>query len=285
MTVVFLCIGAAKAGTSWLHRQLASHPECHFRSLKELHYFNAIDTGHLNRELDKHRHVHAQMLARLAEGRRISDDMAARMTDRAQWLDVLESKTEDQDAYLRYLNAGAGDAKVVGELTPAYALLSEDRLRNMSQMAPDVRLLFLMRDPVERLWSHIRMMAGRRDPDGIVTARRCNNIFNRVLSGEEDQIVRRSDYAATLTKITRAIPGKKLLIEVFENMTAGDGYKGLCSFLGVKAMPIDPTTVHAGQALAMSDEQRYAAEKWLQPQYEAAAEVLGRMPSAWTWKG
>ena len=109
MTVVFVCVGAAKAGTSWLHRQLTAHPECHFRAIKELHYFNAVDAGQMGRELAKHRDLQAAMLKRFAKaGRRPNDEQAARLSDRADWLDVLELKRENVAAYLRYLGAGAG---------------------------------------------------------------------------------------------------------------------------------------------------------------------------------
>ena len=41
-TVLF-GIGAQKAGTSWLHSVLSSHPECHL-PVKEVHYFDtAVD--------------------------------------------------------------------------------------------------------------------------------------------------------------------------------------------------------------------------------------------------
>ncbi|QMU57816.1 MAG: hypothetical protein GKR98_06170 [Boseongicola sp.] len=169
MSVVFLCVGAAKAGTTWLHRQLSEHPECHFRTIKELHYFDAVDAGRLEKQLDHHRAMQAEMKSRLSGwGRRPNHVQAARLQDRADWIGVLASGRENTEGYLNYLNTGAGQARVVGEMTPAYALLSEARLAKMAQIASDVRILFLMRDPVERLWSHVRMMAGRRDPQGKV---------------------------------------------------------------------------------------------------------------------
>ena len=36
----FLCIGAQKAGTTWLHAQLRSHPKVWLPPIKELHYFD-----------------------------------------------------------------------------------------------------------------------------------------------------------------------------------------------------------------------------------------------------
>lgn len=286
MTVVFLCVGAAKAGTSWLHAQLARHPECHFRAIKELHYFDAVERGRLDRLKRKHRDIQAEMLERLARsGKRPTDEQARRLTDRADWLDVLEKGEEDVAAYLRYLQSGAGPAKVVGEMTPAYALLPARRLWSMARMAPDVRMLYLLRDPVERLWSHVRMIAARRDNDGCVTERRCANILGRVIAGEETQIVARSDYAGAIRRLVEAVPGGRLLIEVFEEMVEGRGFDRICDFLGVRNIAPSPAPVHEGQPLAMTAEQRYLAADWLAPQYEAAVEALGRMPEAWRGKG
>ncbi len=286
MTVVLICVGAAKAGTSWLHRQLAAHPECHFRSIKELQYFNAIDAGRTSAELKKHRDIQASMLDRFArDGRRPNDEQAGRLSDRADWLDVLERKHENVAAYLRYLETGAGRAQVVGDMTPAYALLSEGRLGGMARMAPDVRILYLLREPVDRLWSHVRMIAERRDGQGRVTARRCDRILKRVISGEEDQIAKRSDYAAALAKLLAAIPAGKLLIEVFEDVIAGDAFQRICDFLGISRVEPNLVPVHEGQPLDMTAQQREAAAAWLAPQYDAAARALGGMPEAWGRKG
>ncbi len=36
----FLCVGAQKAGTSWLYQQLEPHPDFWMPPVKELHYFD-----------------------------------------------------------------------------------------------------------------------------------------------------------------------------------------------------------------------------------------------------
>lgn len=282
MSIVFLCVGAAKAGTSWLHAQLQRHPECHFREIKELHYFSALEDGKLGRELQKHRKFQEEMLERLARNEQAPSDLQARrLADRGAWMDVLEKGGGDVAAYLGYLEGGVDGKKVVGEMTPAYALLPEARLSAMSRMAPDVRFLYLMRDPVERLWSHIRMIAARRAVDGRATDDRCAHLLNRTLQGRESQISARSDYAGALGRLGRAVPGGKLLVEVFEEMVSGDGFRRLCGFLGIGWMTPDPVAVHVGQDIPMTDGQRQAAADWLAPQYDAAREALGRMPEGW----
>ena len=286
MSVVFLCVGAAKAGTSWVHRQLSGHPECHFRALKELHYFNALDGRFLKREYVKHNGWQQDLRARVDLGEAgPTEQQSRRLADRAAWLDVLALGREDRDAFLGYLQEGAGAAKVVGEMTPAYALLSTERLTGMARMAPDVRFLYLLRDPVERLWSHVRMIAGRRDPGGEVTQTRCTSILNRTIGGEETQIVRRADYAGAIERLTSAIPPAKLLSDVFEEVGAGEGLNRICDFLGIKRIAGAPDPVYEGRALAMTPAQRSLATNWLAPQYAAAEAALGRRPATWAQGG
>ena len=286
MSVLFFCVGATKAGTSWLYTQLAAHPECHFRAIKELHYFDALEDDALEQELDKHRRQHARILAKVAaQGGDPGPRQSRRLRDISAWINVLERGAEDRDAYLDYLRDGAGDAKVIGDITPAYCVLTAARLRVMSDLAPNVRFSMLLRDPVERLWSHVRMIAARRDRNGQATSERCARILNKTFKGKEDDIAKRSDYAGALERLAAAVPSGKVLVDVFEDMVTGEGFARICNFLGIRAIEPSPVPVHAGQPLPMSPEQRRAAAQWLAPQYEASARVLGRMPEAWIRKG
>lgn len=278
---ILLGVGAAKSGTSWLYRYLLDHPDCHFRSIKELHYFDGIDLGTRDRHAaDRAREADA-IRARIARGRAASG-AADRLADREAWLKVLSSGGEDVGAYLGYLEGGRDGQSVVGEVTPAYALLSEDRLRAMAALGGrDVRFAYLLRDPITRLWSHIRMIAGRRATDGVVVRRRCDRIFDRTLAGEETQISARGDYRAALGRLSRAIDPSRLLVLVFEELVRGDGVSRLCAFLGIAPRAPDPAPVHQGQALPMRPEQRRAARDWLAPQYDYVAERLGYRPAGW----
>ena len=46
--VLMFGVGAAKSGTSWLHRYLDEHPECHFRAIKELQVQRLFQPLHLD---------------------------------------------------------------------------------------------------------------------------------------------------------------------------------------------------------------------------------------------
>jgi hypothetical protein len=280
---VMLGVGATKSGTSWLYRYLADHPECHFRTIKELHYFDGLEKGGLAAQAEDRRREAAAIQARIDEGRQ-GKGASARLADRRDWIGVLAKGREDVAAYLGYLDGGRDGQAVVGEVTPAYALLPEERLRAMAAMGGrEVRFVYLMRDPVARLWSHVRMMAGRRAPDGAVERRRCDRIFDRTLAGAETQIAARGDYRAALERFARAIDPARLLVLVSEELTSGAAHARLCAFLGIAERAADPATVYAGQPLPMRRPQIRAARDWLAPQYDYVAERLGYRPAGWAY--
>jgi hypothetical protein len=66
--------------------------------------------------------------------------------------DQLEARVRYGGKFL----AGALRGKVTGEFTPAYARLSKDRIALVHSWMPKVRLLYIMRDPVERAWAEAR---------------------------------------------------------------------------------------------------------------------------------
>ena len=268
-------VGATKAGTSWLWDWLRGHPQAHVRGIKELHWFDAVEAGRLDAEVRALRRQIAE-----AEGR---GAVPARLADLRAWLAVVERG--DQAGYLDYLTAGAGSARLVADVTPAYALLPEDRLRHMGALTPDVRFLYILRDPVDRLWSHVRMIARRRAKGGEVTPDRCRRILMRTLRGEEPEIAVRSDYAGALARLAAAVAPARLMLQVFEEMFAQPAMDRIAAFLGLAPHPAQVAVrVHAGVDMAMPQAARARARDWLAPQYEHAARVLGRMPASWDRK-
>jgi hypothetical protein len=278
-TLLF-CIGAAKSGTTWLYNALLYHPECHLRGVKELHYFDALDAGSMAWQRKDN-------LKRLegAHRRLVSDDLKTRrkaerdVVDREGWAKVQALPAEDDAAYLTYLTDGRTDQKVIGDLTPAYAMLSAERFAKMGQLLPDVRFLYLMRDPVARLWSHVRMVAGRV-ADIAPAYDDARQVLDETLDGTNEGIAARGDYKGTIIRLTSVIPAAKRLIMTFEEMMAG-GMARICGFLGIAMRQGPPRVIHAGPKLDLLEDDRRRALAWLRPQYEFVTEFLGGLPAGW----
>lgn len=275
-------VGATKSGTSWLHEALACHPQAHFRSIKELHYFDALHDDRIERLIATVHNERDALNARLdIAPRHKRAELRQRIVDRDDWLAVLGQGGESAP-YLAYLQAGRGAARLIGDVTPAYALLPVERLRAMAGLMADVRFIYIMRDPVARLWSHVRMMAARRGDTGRVDPRRARNILNRTLNGDEHEIEIRGDYAGALTRLGEAVAPERLLVLYYEDLFGADGMARVCDFLGVTPQDVDTTRrVHAGDALDMPAGLRDKAATWLAPQYEFVAHRMGRLPGEW----
>jgi hypothetical protein len=145
----FLGIGAQKAATTWLYRNLAQHPGIWLHpEVKEFHYFDDRDDligqtlwSKLRGDSRADIRWRRRMRRRLGQARLSGVGWEARFYLR-----------RPSDAWYLSLFDGAGD-RVAGDLTPSYLPLSGDEIRHIHSLLPDLRLVMMVRHPVERIWS------------------------------------------------------------------------------------------------------------------------------------
>jgi hypothetical protein len=113
----FLIIGGMKCGTTSLHHYLAQHPEIQTPSLKEANFFSGPPEG-------------------------IPYPMGANRIVELQDYEALFDPA----------------FRVRGEASPCYTLYPRRKgvPERISELLPDVKLIYILRDPVERLVSHYR---------------------------------------------------------------------------------------------------------------------------------
>lgn len=272
-------VGAAKSGTSWLYQYLAAHPECHLRSIKELHFFDTRDRGNRGWYLrDLIRKANSLEGSILTGEAATPTDQILHLADLRIYARILDKG--DVSGYLAFLMEGSEGARVVGDITPGYGLLPEKTLGEMAALHEDVRFVYVMRDPVARLWSHVRMLARRRARGDL--GRRAGRILDNVLAGSAPDIADRSNYADAIGRLTSAVAPEKLFICTSEDLFGADALARLCAFLGIAALKGEPDRrVHGGVEIAMTDMQRKRAAAWLRPQYDYVAANMGALPPAW----
>jgi Sulfotransferase family len=279
-----VCVGATKSGTSWLYRHLAKHPDCHFRTIKELHYFDMRRPEHFEaalRRVDAHL---AEMDARVAAAP--ADGLATLVLKRAdlrEWRGVVAKGEMDLDAYRGFVLGGLAGEKLVGDVTPAYAMLALPRLKRIAAISPDLKILFLMRDPVARTWSHIRMVAAR---SGAAFESVARDLLARMtsgdLSGEGQGIHDRGDYLGIIPRLKAAFAPAVLRLEFTEDMLTEVGLARLWAWLGIGPGPVAlETKVYESPKLAMTGAEAVSLRRWLQPQYDFVSGLMPALPQAW----
>ena len=65
--------------------------------------------------------------------------------------------------WYRSLFAGQPQSAAVGEITPAYATLAPPIIADVAQAFPELRLIYLIRNPVDRAWSSALMAMERAE--------------------------------------------------------------------------------------------------------------------------
>lgn len=58
-----------------------------------------------------------------------------------------------------------GSPTIEGEITPAYAILDHEAVGEIAAFAPDLRVWFVLRHPIDRAWSSVRLKLRREEVD------------------------------------------------------------------------------------------------------------------------
>ncbi len=275
------CIGATKAGTSWLYDYLRSHPQTHVRGIKEVHYFDAID--HDSREW--HAAWFAKRRDRLAAkvANFPTEENREELADYTDLCALHDGAGYDRRAYRAYLTDGAApEHKVVADITPAYSTLSREMFKTMAQAAANTRFIYILRDPISRLWSHIKMNAGRRANSPEELPMRANRIFWRFGRGRHPGIWARSDYKGTLERLNSALAPNQLLVLFYEELFTNEAVELICTFLGLSPHKADfAARVNVSADLPMDHTKMAHARGWLAAQYDHIQKTIDHLPTVW----
>ena len=157
--VFIVGIGAQKAATTWLHQYLSSQPRIFMSPLKELHFFDAIWCPHMAIGQGFHERFIEKLKAltqNISADSKYIDEMT--MANIHLLVDRLDMIAGGQSAYANFfVKRVAPEQTHFGEITPSYATLPLEGLQQIHAMHPKIKIIFLMRDPVDRFFSAARM--------------------------------------------------------------------------------------------------------------------------------
>ena len=285
---LLICVGATKAGTSWMYRYLHDYQEYFARLMKECQYFSKLKPKKLMRQLKiLNRHV-VRYEARLIEAESADDiirllSLSRRIDDTKALIMALSADRSDDSAYLEYLQAGRMDETVLLDVTPAYALLKPAEIARISAFPIHVKLQYLMRDPLERLWYHVRMVAKRTLKEEQDFLGNCQDILQRVLyTQEEAHIVIRGDYRSNIARFVAVFDRSQFQVGFSENLQDGPKFDNMCAYWGINATSarqIKPA--HVDVAAPFPEGLRRDTLEFLKAQYDFVADNFAELPENW----
>ena len=148
---LFIGAGAMKAGTTWLYQVLDRHPDLFFSLEKEVHYFYAV-------------HVNPTVLSEETRLRNVRDkylridpakSRASAVRQRLRWAsNYLDGPIDD--IWYRNLFLFRRNERFAADFSNLYALLPPEAWANIAASVGELRVLYTLRHPVKRLWSHVK---------------------------------------------------------------------------------------------------------------------------------
>jgi hypothetical protein len=204
----FLIIGAQKAGTTWLHYNLQAHPQVWMPKEKELHYF------------DEKMGAKTSLRSKLW-GKRAMDERWRRQV-RRQMGRYSRFSPSDVAWDLRYFLGSWNDhwyaslftqgrGKTLGETTPDYSVLDRKQIAHVHRIMPEAKIIFLMRNPIERAWSQSLMDVRERNIEDVT-----DEEFQRHFQSERSRMF--TDYLRTLENWGAFFPQEQIFVGFLEDV-------------------------------------------------------------------
>lgn len=223
----FLCIGAQKAGTTWLYENLKHQPGIWLPPVKEIHYLDHPRPStwkRLTSETTHHKSARRYLfdcLQDVATGKKGQSDLSL------AWHLAFEDR---DDAWYDKLFSWS-DQPIAGEICPGYARLPADKIEKLARRYPHLKIIYMLRDPVDRAWSSVAMHF-RKNSDDLVTSKAEDQIFTKLLHWKR---FGHCSYMRNIENWTQFFPAEQIYLGYFDRLTgdAGGLLSEVLSFLGV----------------------------------------------------
>ena len=262
-----LGVGAQKAGTTWLYYYLDAHPQVFVSPVKEMHFFGNRDGGvkwPINSFRKKLRHRRDWEEERNPAG----DRQFIALRERIRMGGKMR-------AYRRFFRKRVADEPVFGEITPAYSMLKADEMRFVREQFPKTKIIFLMRNPADRLWSHMRFSETYETVEDLEP--RIDTILEKPVYCE------RIGYAQTIRNLREVFSTGQVHYEFYEYLFTEPAMRRLCDFLQVDYRPADFSKErNVSVKMPLSPLLRPKMVGMLREQYDfVISEFDDRVPESW----
>ena len=172
----FLIVGPQRTATTWLHSNLRYHPDVFIANEKELYYFSDLKRmgkdaqyplydrpGAPDRFYDGSLICRAKMVYRFFRNGRakipMPNDPMHRSRELAWYLQFFHDTPISylrKTLYCAWKYGRRYQPRVRGEATASYAAMDSDLIREVVTLNPRVKIIFMIRHPVDRAWSHAK---------------------------------------------------------------------------------------------------------------------------------
>lgn len=214
----FLVVGPQRTGTTWLQRNLDQHPQIFMSVPKELFFFNKLIKKNSDKNYSSNRlEWYSSKFNTNASNFIARNVYRLRHSKSARALDL---------DFKRF-----SSPMIKGEATASYAAMDEPLIQELVLLRPDVKIVMMMRNPIDRAWSYAKKAiladGGRSFKDA--TFEEFKKIYTRA-----DQL-RCARYIDLMQTWTQYVPESNFFMGRFDEIKQdpADLLRRVYAFLGV----------------------------------------------------
>ena len=251
-----MCIGAPRAATTWLHEALSADERIFLPKRKELHFYD-------------------ERPPQVAE-----EDSEFRWR-RTTFFDV------ESPAHLRWYwyQYRAARSELRGDITPVYSLLSADRVRIVRTHVPDLKIIYILRNPIDRAWSGLRKTVwyqkGKARLDSLDEQWLCATVMR-------PEVLARGNYQCAIETWEAVYPEEQICYLFYDDIVTDPDsvLRRVYEFLGLARHPELSASsrsrkVNAAPSKEMPATVRARLEKYYTPQIKFLEKRFARDLSHW----
>ena len=237
-----LCVGAHKAGTTWLHRYLEQHKNVEMGFLKEYHFFDALLSPDKEGTFKKYIELARGRIDQIE--RQLNSPAPLRKNSIRENIFKMMDFFVDYDNYFDYFTRtlfSNPDTLLTGDITPAYSSLDTSVFELINSgfrsRGVTVRVIFLMRDPVDRCISACQFnLSQRRLGNQSRTFREVD--FDRYVrkNSRAEGFQSRGRYDLTIENLEAAFDKDQIHYEFYETLFNDQSVTRICRFLDIEPM-------------------------------------------------
>lgn len=214
----FIVVGAAKSGTTSIYQYLKQHSQVYMSPVKETHFFSSdIDPK-------KFRPDYAQAL---------NKDLTAYVNGPMD-KEIFHAFVTDWEIYKKLFKNATGK-KAIGEVTNSY-LFSTSAAANIKQYLPQTKVIMILRNPIERIFSHY-LMDIRSGVEKLPFKEAVIKDMNKNPKGWgiSNVYVEIGMYSQQVKRFMEQFPKEQLMIILFDDFKkdAAGVMKNIFSFIGI----------------------------------------------------
>lgn len=247
--------------------------------VKELHYFDRSveypTPNHLSETQLRNRLAYPEFRVRVVK--KILQHLKTFNRKKLRWWCRYYLKDYTDTWYLSLFKDAPG---ITGDITPSYCTLKEEDIRRMYTIAPEAKLIFILRNPIDRAWSMLRksyISKGKIASDDIEALKQFIDTPAQSL---------RSDYLRAIGLFSIYYPRERFKIGFYDSILE-DPQAFLMEvqrYLGANHVQVTKSCgkrVNVSKSLECPDEVRRYLEEKYRSQIETLASRYGSHATNW----